>query len=151
MNKILIALVLAVVMSGNAYAKDKLYFICNDEESNKIETWEIYRGKESAYRYFIYATGEIAETEYKLKMHDYYIIFTKLEYRNHKSTEKEYFNYYELNRQTLELKVFGAGYINNDFRVDPKFCKISKKVETREFRKKISTTRKLKYEKTIKF
>ena len=47
MNKILIALVLAVVMSGNAYAQD-LYIYCNN---NWNEGYSFHKGKGFSYKY----------------------------------------------------------------------------------------------------
>jgi len=147
MNKILIALVLAVVMSSNAYAKDKLYYICID--GNGEETWTIDKSKESAYRYYIYKTGRISDDAYELRFYEYVIQIGK-EYHERISGIKKFRPVYKLDRRTLELKSI-ADYSDDRARVDTKFCKVSEELETIEFRKIISTARKLEYEKSLKF
>jgi len=147
MNKILIALVLAVVMSGNAYADEtnKLFYVCNDKANKQAETWVINKSSNEATRRYIRTTGESYSVGYNLIIKDYLI-----EIRNGVKT------YYTLDRKTLEISI--SDYLSGmmkypayKFRADPKFCKVSSKEDTNEFHKKISAARKLKYEESIKY
>ena len=147
MNKILIALVLAVVMSGNAYAQDKLYYICIDAE-NRSETWKIDKSKKSATKSFIRETGIIEETEYQIKINEIIIGIGYYE----KGLLKLFEAYYFLDRKTLEFLSFPDKTIKGTINIySPDFCKVSDELMTRGFRKKTSTAKKLRYEKSIKF
>ncbi|MDA9905128.1 hypothetical protein N9D00_06480 [Hyphomicrobiales bacterium] len=150
MNKILIALVLAVVMSGNAYASDKLYYICNDEESNEIKTWVIDKSIKSAYIENVSRSGNILKTKYALRLYEYVIHIGNL--FPGRSEKNRFEVYYKLDRQTLKLSFQDGNYnIPIIHQRLTKFCKISEELETSEIIKKTSTARKLKYEKSLKF
>ena len=149
-NKILIALVLVVGLSGNVLASDKLYYICNDEESNEIETWVIDKSRRSASRTYVRETGQTQETKFILTIGDFSIAIGRdVDFLNSQGRIRQKWQFfYRLDRKTLKLRE-----INKDINstVNPSFCKPSSRDDTNEFLDKKITARKLKYEESIKF
>ena len=155
MNKILIALVLAVVMSGNVYAElDRggiLFLACNDKISNKVETFIINKDTNRAFLQHVSITGEIEIKEYDLSILDYLI---KLSI----GTAGNYNEYYSIDRRTLKIKM--SDYLKHQIKYNKSFnykianlslCKVSSNKDTQELLERTSSAKKIQYEKEIKF
>jgi len=157
MNKILIALVLAVVMSGNIYAEldrdDVLFLSCNDEISNKMEIFIIMKDRNKAVVEYVSLTGEIKANQYDLTILDYFI---KLSLGNGMNRRE----HYRIDRRTLKIKM------NNNLKTEIKYkkteflnykvtnlslCKVSSKKDKNELLERISSAKKIQYDKEIKF
>ena len=169
MNKILIALVLAVVMSGNAYADEsikgsELYLICNnfeDENLNielhdKVVTFEINKVTKIAKQFSLKGTGNFVKVDYELEIKDFFIEMWRRNIGNNYDTREHLYN---IDRKTLKIsKSLDLSLRQNRLNMvlelplnTLKSCNVSTKEVTEQFRNIMSVTRKLNYDKDIKF
>tara|TARA_R110002012_G_scaffold321871_2_gene552008 strand:+ start:5470 stop:5940 length:471 start_codon:yes stop_codon:yes gene_type:complete len=156
MNKILIALVLAVGLSGNAYAEldrdDVLFLACSDEISNKVEIFVINKDTNKAFIEYVSIAGEIEVKEYILKILDYSITLSTAIIRSSPTM------HYSIDRRTLKIEM--SDFLKSTIKYSKflnykitnlSLCKVSSQKDKNELLERISSAKKIQYEKEIKF
>jgi len=157
MNKILIALVLAVVMSGNAYAKSKtdkgIHYICN------FMAIHVYKDRDSLVEW-IDITGTIIEEEFVTEVKPFKLILSPKFYETfYTPPEKRTGAIFTVNRKTLSiyqsngfLRGYGLrGSGPTEMGKRPNSCKFDEARVTKKRLDEIAKKIRIEYENSIKY
>ena len=157
MNKILIALVLAVGLSGNAFAQNTLFLLCENKRLftlSEIEVFIFNKKTETGQSMFITESGKVKERKYVFTIGDH---FYPIYDANTKDKSLENILYI-LSRKTLKLKFtpnhekrFKDGDWEEKRRVDPKYCKSVDINEGIKYFQKVKKEREIAHEEALKY